>query len=367
MLNKEIMDLYTDYLISSFSYVTATGLSDMVDGIYSHDQITRFLSGKEYTQKEYWSIIKPILRQIENEDGVIVVDDTIEEKPYTDENEIVCWYYDHTQKKHIKGINIVNFLYHTELKDGQDFSLNLSFEVMSKTEEVIDKKTGKKKRKSKLSKNKIVRERLKILCFQNKVKFKYLVFDIWYSSKENMKFIRKELKKHFVCAVKSNRLVALSLKDKLEGKFVKISEIDIKPGETRLVYLKGLDFPVLLAKQLFTNKDGSTGVLYLVSSDIKLSYLKLTKIYQKRWKVEECHKSLKQNASLEKSPTKTPTTQKNHIFASMVAYTKLEKLKIKTKSNHFALKNTLYIKAIKNSFKELQKLKSNNINFVLTA
>ncbi len=223
---------------------------------------------------------------------------------------------------------------------------------------MIDKKTGKKKRKSKLSKNKIVRERLKILRFQNKVKFRYLVFDVWYSSKENMKFIRKVLKKHFVCAIKSNRLVALSLKDKIEGKFVKISEIDIKPGELRLVYLKGLDFPVLLAKQIFTNKDGSTGVLYLVSSDIKLSYLKLTEIYQKRWKIEEHHKSVKQNASLEKSPTKIPLTQKNHIFFSMVAYNKLEKIKLKTKSNHFALKNILYIKAIKNSFKELQKMKS---------
>ncbi len=133
MLNKEMLDLYTDYLISSFSYVTATGLSDMVDGVYSHDQITRFLSGKEYTQKEYWSIIKSTLRQVEKEDGIIVVDDTIEEKPYTDENEIVCWYYDHTQKKHIKGINIVNFLYYSELECGQDFSLNLSFEVISKT------------------------------------------------------------------------------------------------------------------------------------------------------------------------------------------------------------------------------------------
>jgi hypothetical protein len=132
--------------------------------------------------------------------------------------------------------------------------------------------------------------------------------------------------------------------------------------------LKGLDFPVLLTKQVFINKDGSTGVLYLVSSDIKLSYLELTKIYQRRWKVEECHKSLKQNVSLEKSPTKVPTTQKNHIFFSMVAYTKLEKINLKNKSNHFALKNTLYIKAIKNSFKELQKMKSNiKISNILTA
>jgi hypothetical protein len=42
--------------------------------------------------------------------------------------------------------------------------------------------------------------------------------------------------------------------------------------------------------------------------------------YQKRWKVEEDHKSLKHNAALAKSPTKLPHTQHNHIFASIVGF-----------------------------------------------
>ncbi|MBC7920462.1 MAG: transposase, partial [Ferruginibacter sp.] len=48
----------------------------------------------------------------------------------------------------------------------------------------------------------------------------------------------------------------------------------------------------------------------------------MTTIYQRRWKVEEYHKSLKQNASMGSSPTKTPDTQANHFFASMLAYIK---------------------------------------------
>jgi len=39
-----IMDLYTDYLLSSFGQVTATGLSDLLDGSLSHDKVTRTLS-----------------------------------------------------------------------------------------------------------------------------------------------------------------------------------------------------------------------------------------------------------------------------------------------------------------------------------
>jgi len=59
------------------------------------------------------------------------------------------------------------------------------------------------------------------------------------------------------------------------------------------VYIKQLDFPILISKQVFKNGDGSTGVLYLVSSDLSLTYAQITTIYKKRWKVEEYHKSLK--------------------------------------------------------------------------
>jgi len=43
-MNKEQLELYTDYLLSTFGYATATGLSALVNGQVSHDQITRFLS-----------------------------------------------------------------------------------------------------------------------------------------------------------------------------------------------------------------------------------------------------------------------------------------------------------------------------------
>jgi hypothetical protein len=64
------------------------------------------------------------------------------------------------------------------------------------------------------------------------------------------------------------------------------------------IYLEGVEFPLLLVRQVFTNEDGSTAVLYLVTSDMTLGYENITTLYQKRWKVEEYHKSLKQNASL---------------------------------------------------------------------
>jgi hypothetical protein len=119
-----------------------------------------------------------------------------------------------------------------------------------------------------------------------------------------------------------------------------------------------VDFPLLLAKQVFTNEDGSVDILYLVTSNVTLSYDRLIKLYQKRSSIEVFYKSLKQNASLERSPTRTPTTQRNHFFASLCAYIKLERLRLGIGLNHFALKSKIYFSALKSAFAELFKLKA---------
>jgi len=51
-MKEEHLELYTDYLLSTFGYATATDLSQMLNGQVSHDQITRFLSGEAYTSKD---------------------------------------------------------------------------------------------------------------------------------------------------------------------------------------------------------------------------------------------------------------------------------------------------------------------------
>ncbi len=89
---KQMLDLYSDYLLASFSQTSATGLSNLMNGEISHDQVTRFLSQEKKTSKDLWHIVKPFQRKINTSEGVLMIDDSIEEKPYTDENSIVCWH-----------------------------------------------------------------------------------------------------------------------------------------------------------------------------------------------------------------------------------------------------------------------------------
>jgi IS4 transposase len=231
----------------------------MLDGEISHDKITRFISGREYTSKDLWKEVKSTVRQIEREDGCLIFDDTIQEKAWTDENEVMCWHCDHCQGRMVKGVNILNALYYSS-----EVSIPVAFEVVRKPIQFCDIKTRKTKRAS----------------------------------------------------------------------------------------------LVTIVRRVFTNKDGSIFLLNLVCSDLTCNGEHVATLYQKRWKVEEFHKSLKSNASLAKSPTRTVTTQNNPIFMSIYAVFKLECLKIKHKTNHFALRTKLFIKATQQAFAALQGLKA---------
>jgi hypothetical protein len=347
---KELLDLYSDYLLSSFGATTATGLSRLLGGAVSHDQVTRFLSEKVKTSSDLWRVVKPLVRQIESEEGVLIFDDSIEEKPYTDENEIVCWHYDHTQARNVKGINFLTALYHS-----QGVSLPVAFHLVAKTEEYLDRKSGKMKRRSPTTKNDHYRQMLQV-CVRNAIAFRYVLNDSWYAAADNMMFIRHELDRHFIMALKSNRKVALSTQDKSQGRYQTVSTLDLPESSVREIHLESVDFPLLLTQQIFTNGDGSTGTLYLVTSDVTLDAPHLTTIYQTRWKVEEYHRSLKQNASLDKSPTRTVTTQTNHFFAALCTFVKLEWLRTQTKLNHYALKSKIYLAALLAAFHSLQAL-----------
>jgi transposase len=196
---------------------------------------------------------------------------------------------------------------------------------------------------------------------QNQVKFKYILADSWYSSAENMRFIAKR-KKTFIFELKDNRKIALGVKERNRGEFERVDQAAIPEGEPVRVWIKDLEFSVFLFKQVFKNKDGTQGERFLVSNDFTLTDDQFITLYKKRWGIEEYHKSLKQNASIGKSPAHTERTQSNHIFSSIYAYVKLEKLKLATKANHFSLKSKIYMASLKTALYVFQALWENTKN-----
>ena len=321
-MDKNLLDIYSDYLITQNGYATATGLSQMLDGLISHDKITRFLNGKESSSIELWEYVKSKIRKIEETSGgVLILDDSIEEKPYTDENDLISWHYSHAKNRCVKGINILSCL----VRYG-DIAFPVSYELISKDVSFCDIKTKKEKRKASINKNAIFRALID-QAKKNEIRFDYVLADNWFGSKKNMEFIHYDMKKKFIIGIKSNRSVYCEEEEK-KGQYQNLSALSLKDGEKRIVSLKDCAFSVALITKIFKNEDGSTGTLYLVTNDLESSADQIYEVYKKRWRIEEYHKSIKQNASLEKYPTKVARSQRNHIFASIIAYCKLEFLKL---------------------------------------
>ncbi len=75
---------------------------------------------------------------------------------------------------------------------------------------MIDKKTGKAKKKAARTKNDYFRDLLRIAVMENRIKCRWILADVWYRGNDNMEYIKFELQKDFILPIKSNRLVALN-------------------------------------------------------------------------------------------------------------------------------------------------------------
>jgi len=74
--------------------------------------------------------------------------------------------------------------------------------------------------------------------------------------------------------------------------------------------------------------------------------------------VEVFHKSLKSNANLAKSPTRTLRTQSNHVFLSICATFKLECLSLKKQLSPFTLSRKLLINPSRSAYHQLLQMQA---------
>lgn len=138
-----------------------------------------------------------------NEIVVLSLDDSLEEKQYTDSSELVCRHYDHVFKRSVKGVNFL-----TAMVETGGMRLPCAVEFVKKDLWVTDEKTGKQKRKASKTKNELFREMIRDCSY--KCRFDYVLANSWFSSAENMQAIKGELNIDFILGLKSNRKVALS-------------------------------------------------------------------------------------------------------------------------------------------------------------
>jgi hypothetical protein len=186
---EQILDLYTDYLLSSLGSTTATGLSRLLDGDLSHDKISRLLSGNDFMSKDLWHQVKFLVRSHETEDACLIFDGTIIGKPYMDENDLICRHRDHSKGRNEKGINLLTAFFHSQpVNMPQALRIPVSCECIKKTVRYCEIKTRKEKRQSAVSKNEMMRSMITQSIDKQHLPIKYVLADSRFSSSDNMFF-----------------------------------------------------------------------------------------------------------------------------------------------------------------------------------
>jgi hypothetical protein len=231
MQQQQMFDLYSDYLLASFGATTATGLRQVLEGEISHDQVSRHLSGKKQTGADRWRTGNPFVRQVPSAAGGLSIADSLEEKPDTDENDLVGWHSDQAKAALVTGSNLLTAVYAS-----QGVRLPVGFHVIAKTEKDLDPKTQKERRRRPVSKHEVCRELLN-QAGANPIPFRFVLFDTWCAAAETLVVIKRAQHRDCVCPVKTNRKVALSLADKQQGRYLRVDMLGLEEHPPREVSL----------------------------------------------------------------------------------------------------------------------------------
>jgi hypothetical protein len=296
---------YCQYLISSQINYTITNLAEHLQK-WSHDVINRYLKNEKITARMIWDNVSSHIEL--DEEAFLLFDDSVLDKNYSYNIEIVKYQYSGNAHDVIKGIGIVNCVY-VNPKSGKFWVID--YRIYNPTSD------GKTKIEH-------VKDMLTNAVHHKNIPFKTVLMDKWYASAGMMMFIDSTVKKIFYCPVKKDRRV-----DDTGGveKYKRVDELEWSEYEMKhgkVVKLKRL--PAEKKVRLFrviVNHEAemiATNELSQDSSEVAQEACKV------RWKIEEFHREMKQITGIEKCQCRKARIQRNHIGAAMLVWVRLKQL-----------------------------------------
>ncbi len=298
------LPMYVGFLISEPKFVSCQRVAEVLN--ISHDSVNRFLQRESYTPLDLYNEVKP---NIDPCGGVLSVDDSVLDKPYSHQISYVGHYYSGKHHAVVKGINLIT-LYYTDPHD-RSFPVNYR---------IYDKSEGK-------TKNDYFLEMLhEVLSWG--LSPSWVTGDSWYSCVKNLKTI----KNHglgFLFALESNRKVS-----EHKGKWASVRDLEI-PDEGLLVWLKEYGHTKLFRTHL---KDQMRHYVMDVpfsedSTDESGKWMTVTqsvfsKLHAQHWQIEQYHRVIKQVCHIEHFQVRTASSVNTHIFAGICGYVALQRMKV---------------------------------------
>ena len=267
---------YIEYLVSTPFNYTCTNMADHKPNL-SHDVVTDFLTQERFKPADLWAIVQPHLEDDEN--SAILVDDSVQNKRYSNFIELVKRQYSGNEHGTVKGIGLVNFI-HSKGND-EDF-WPIDYRIYHPD---TDGKT----------KNDHFQEMFKRLVTHKQLKARRILFDSWYASVTNLKLIHRHGWTFFT-TLKSNRMVSVHrdigyqhletlVFDEatlVRGLSVKLKEVPFLVKLFKIVAPNGdIDWVITNRDTLGSGSDGDTQRPFTVQDVQEANGL--------RWQIEDFH------------------------------------------------------------------------------
>ena len=230
----------------------------------AHDAFTRLLHRLEPDPETLWLEARP---QVRLDEGVLVLDDTVLDKPHSRHIDLVGRHWSGKHKRVVRGIGLASLVW----TDG-DRIIPCDYRVYH------DAKAA--------TKNDHFRAMLDVAHargFQPGI----VLFDGWYASLENLKRLRA-LGWGWLTRLKANRLVN---KDRQGER--PLSRTDISAGGAA-VWLRGYG---LVKVFKIVAPDGD--IAYWASSDLEMTDLTRRQLAEYGWAIETYHRGIKQHTEVE--------------------------------------------------------------------
>jgi hypothetical protein len=285
---------YINFIIATPRDVTATEAMrvqpESIDAP-AHDAFTRLLTRLEPDPETLWQEART---QIDLKSGILVLDDSTLEKPYSEFNALVYRHWSGKQKEVVSGINLITLLW----TDGER-CVPVDYRVFDKDRD------GK-------TKNDHFSDML-MNAFERGFNPALVCFDSWYASIDNLKLVRS-LSWHFLTRLKANRQIRVS-----GGKLQAVADAGLTGGDGTLLWLKGFgEIKVFRVRAIDAAPEYWATSLETMTEDERETQARSA------WRIEMYHRALKQQCLIERAQCRRLRPVLNHIGLCVRAFVRLE-------------------------------------------
>jgi hypothetical protein len=307
---------YIDFLVASPRAVSGTEAARAQPArpqAPAHDAFTRLLHRLEPEPDVLWAEAAPL---VDGGGGVLVLDDSVLDKPYAKRMELVARQWSGKHKRVVWGIGLVTLLW----TDG---------EALIPCDYCLYDKAGDGRTKNDHARALLDTAKDRGLAPD------MVLFDSWYASLANLKAVRGH-GWHWTTQLKGNRAVN---PDGTGNR--RLDECAIAEAGTR-VHLQGYGFIVVFR---IVSTDGDTE--YWATSDLAMGAGQRQKYSELAWGIEVYHRGLKQHCGVERAQVRAARAQHNHILCALRAFLRLEQHRLVTGVSWWEAKTSIIREAVR--------------------